>query len=446
MPKENILSFYEKLLANFKIGLQSTGNFTNSEIGAFSQCYYECVHFILNQGKTNENVSDEFGRKIIDTHIVDVLSWAIDNFKNLYKYLFLKFGKLLLMWNNDESNQNEMTSYLWNELYKLLIKSGGNVNQNEKILLAHDCLIVSLHPKQLNKSKQIVKFDDRKNVQLENVPKEIVVNRMYETQLNTLVFKLCKLYLKDTEETCNIAYIEHLKNIFVFYENEQLLKSLCEPDSLVDFVNKLSLWLLKPSLCDENIVDIILIVFKYLNAADQSLILKKLLKFSNEMINNWVLAKILNGSFYADSSIMNLLSEDSFANILTKCARSALHEQNREKFEFLVKYFQHHSRVGAAQRWMETDACREILNIIVQPLTDDASANNILEMCIKFVIQILENTKGDGNGEQHKFLFKKLIEVLANEKVTHVRMVLFTFNSISIYRYLIDCRRIYKKM
>lgn len=410
---DKLQSFYTDYFKNINMGLiaRSTSQ-SRSDISAIATAYFECLQYVIIQLQRAELLEAdelrEYCTVLVQEHLVDVVSWCLMNDTNCAKYIFTQISALLNYWTQNQTENPlyiHLLAHFWNEVYLILEKSLENTERLERTLNLHFELVQCLRSGgQTGRAKTMkVKFTTETDEVDSVLPK--IQNKLVD--FNELAYRLCSIYMKRTRESICPIFINNLENLFKSFGNEEFFKRLAGGESIFKLYDKLSVWLLIAQLRQENVVDIILQLYQYLNANEKSQLLNKLVKFPNDQVQLWVIARLLSHPLCIEPMIASLLSEPNVTKILLNCATAIIEGNTKENINFLHKcFFQNES----GEILIDAKTCRDIIEIIAKALTEDSHVG-ILDTCASFLAQIMPVICSDeAKKDLQHFMFLKFFE------------------------------------
>lgn len=291
-----IIKFYETFFENLNIGLKNIQS-SRSEIKDISTAYYEVLKYVIIQIQdgtvfTDEEIKKNFCIKLLDDHLMSVINWCMTVEISCGKYLFSNITALLnyfCVHSEDCVLYGGLLKHFWSKVYELLrdtTYSPSATTSAEKITKSHIELIQNLKYSLSIKTKQSkVKFNtemdqvDTAGSSIKN--KETLIN--FEPELNNLVYKLCFMYIDQTNKTEQLFYISNLEILIKDFESYELFEYLAKSNGIEDIRNLFSVfskWLYNSALQSEAIIEILLLLYKYLDAEGKIELLDKIIKVS----------------------------------------------------------------------------------------------------------------------------------------------------------------------
>lgn len=377
-------TFYKEFFRNIKTGLQSRS--TRSDISSISIAYFECLQFTFTQLKNDDFPAESdlvnYCIELVAENVVDVLDWCITKENNNGKYVFPPLASLLGAWSNQETNVYTLVlSNIWDRLYAILeISLDGDVDF-ERILDSQYDLVQSFRNSNSVKSK---------NVRVKFVTDEDQVDAIVKTSnklphFDELIYRLCTLYIKKTTATNSPRCLGNLENLLKQFGSADLFMKLSGGKGFFKLYDTFSMWLFLTNLRKECVVDIILLMYNYMNAEEKMDLLNKLIKFNNEQVQTWFLARLLSHPLVMEPNVTKLIGQASVTKILLKCANAILDGDTKENINFLHKcFFQNEN----GEILIDNATCDGIVRVLAKALNDE-SKTDILDTCTSFLAQIM---------------------------------------------------------
>lgn len=427
---DKLQSFYTDFFKNTNLGLiaRSTSQ-SRSDISAIATAYFECLQYVIIQIQRIElfapdsNELYSFCTDLVQEHLVEVIAWCLNSDSNCGKHIFAQISVLLNYWTQNQAENvlyTKLLQHFWEEVYSVLEKSLENDERLERTLNLHFELVQCLRSGQTGRAKNMkVKFTTESD-EVDSVTAKAQVKL---ADFNELAYRLCSIYMKRTTESICPIYIDNLENLFKCFANEEFFKRLSGGDSIFKLYDKLSVWLLIAQLRQENVVDIILQLYPYLNANEKAQLLNKLVKFPNDQVQSWVIARLLSHPLCIEPNLASLLAQPNVTKVLLKCATSVIEGETKENINFLHKcFFQNES----GDILIDGVTCRAIIEVIAKSLNDD-SHTGVLDTCASFLAQIMPVICSDeAKKDLQHYMFLKFFEFSVVKSVSTI-MTLFSF-------------------
>lgn len=438
---DKVLTFYGNFFEHLNTGLRARLAYqanSRSDITAISNAYYECLQYILIQVQcfpadafddaTNLN---QFALNLLQIHVIDVISHLLANARsNNGKYVLIRMVELIQFWSQARNN-NQMYGILltrfWNELFTTIEKSFGKTDEDlqlrPKLELIHD-LVQSLRSKSTNVSKtksSKVKFnidaDAESNDQVDGIAKKDANETItfFKDEINELIVKLCKFYMKKTSDSVSSHFVRPLANLFSEFGNntiffEQLCGSSADIPKLYD---KFASWLLLTEIRSESVLDITLLLYPHLDASEKSKLLNKLVKFPNECVKNWMLSRLLSHPLCTEPEVLRMLSQPIVTAQIIKNAQKLTTGNSNETINLLHKCF---FQTENGDILIDSNTCESIIEILCNVLADSKVDDNVLDTCVSFLSQIMPVICGDKQkGSIRDKMFLKLFALCVDK-------------------------------
>lgn len=382
---DRIHTFYKEFFRNIKTGLQSRS--TRSDISSISIAYYECFQFVFTQLKIDDTFTAEsefisYCMELVDENIIDVLEWCLTKDNSNGKYVFPPLASLLGAWSSQEASVYTLVlSKIWNRLYAILETSLDGDVDHERILDSQYDLVQSFRNTNSVKSKNVrVKFVNDED-QVDSVTR--TSNKL--PHFDELIYRLCTLYIKKTTATNSPRCLGNLENLLKQFGSLELFIKLSGEKGLFKLYDTFSMWLFLTNLRKECVVDIILLMYNYMNAEEKTDLLNKLIKFNNEQVQTWFLGRLLSHPLVMEPNVTKLIGQASVTKILLKCANAIIEGDTNENINFLHKcFFQNEN----GEILIDNATCDGIVRILAKALNDE-SKSHVLDTCTSFLAQIM---------------------------------------------------------
>lgn len=412
---DKILQFYSNFFEYLNGGLCARlGQQSNSraDITAISTAYYECLQYALiqiqnfppEQFDADSNLND-FSLNFLQLHVIDVVAFLLnsENSQN-GKYVLMRLVAVLQFWSNtsaDNKLYNDLLERFWNDLFSVISNSFSKLSEDRdtitKLDLLHD-FIHCLQTKPITLSKvrtQKVKFSIADETATEATDetdgnlksKENVSNGYFEKEVVSLVIDLCKLYMKKTSETTSDIFIRPLETLLAeFGKSAEFFEKLSSSSDIAKLYDKFASWLLIKQLRSENILEIILMLYPYLDATEKSKLLNKLVKFPNENVQNWMLSRMLSHPLCTEPDIVRLLLQPTVTALIVKNAQNLIAGNVTDTINLLHKCF---FQTENGDILIDSNTCQSIVEILCGALVDTNVDDNLLDTCVSFLAQIM---------------------------------------------------------
>lgn len=431
---EKVLTFYSNFFEHLNTGLRARLAYqanSRSDITAIATAYYECLQYILIQiqGFPSEAFDEsmdlnQFALNLLQAHVIDVIGYLLSNAaSNNSKYVVIRMVELIQFWSqNRNSNKvyDALLSRFWNNLYSTIEQSFGNTQEDQmlrqKLELIHE-IVQSLRSKSsdMSKSKSSkVKFsidaDDISNDQVDSITKKPVndTNIFLKDEVNELVVKLCKFYMKKTSDSVSDHFIRPLENFLTeFGKSTQFFEQLCgSAADIAKLYDKFASWLLLKEIRSENVLDITLMLYPHLDQNEKSKLLNKLVKFPNENVKNWTLSRLLSHPLCTETEVLRLLSQPIVSAQIIKNAQELTRGNANEAINLMHKCF---FQTENGDILIDNQTCETVIETLCNSLTDNNVDENVLDTCVSFLSQVMPVICGDEQkGKVRDQMFVKL--------------------------------------
>lgn len=216
-----------------------------------------------------------------------------------HKVIFNQIAAMVQYWSRNNNNQevpnySKYVNIFWHNIYSLFQGLLMNLEHNYEVNAITDfankymefliCLKHNVKPKKQHK----VTFSVDGNSDVGDANTGIILtndlNEFYLSSLHNLVYKTCEEYIKFINNKENTELIQHLTSIIQEFENPHFFLYLNEKlgagdqsTSLIDVYNNLLVkWMKSERLSSKSVIDLLFVLFKYLNVEEKQLILEEL--------------------------------------------------------------------------------------------------------------------------------------------------------------------------
>lgn len=421
---EKTIQFYSNFFENINNGLSARvihPTSSRAEVTAIATAYYECLQYVIIQLRSN-NIFEtpekltEYCVQLVQTHILDVVGLLLDNSAaHNGKFVLTRMIMLIQFWTQNSADNElyaTLVQHFWLNVFVVLEKSLGIVdddtnNRLELVLELVQCLR-SRHSHKPKGAKVKFDLDDKTTDEVDSAAVATVeTSTVVDAELPELVLKLSKMYVKKVSETTNSAFIDHLENLLKLFGNVDFYCQLsADSGNISKLYDKFACWLLISHLRQENVVDLILMLYPYLKSDERTALLLKLVKFPNTMVQNWTLSRILSHPLCVDPDVVALIGQPSVIELLVKAATAVADGSATENINLLHKCFFQNE---AGDILIDCNTCDQIADILMAPLNDEEAVDDVLDTCSSFLAQILPVVCGD---EKKKSVQKKIFSCL----------------------------------
>lgn len=376
--------FHANLMKNLHHGLtnENQSERLKSECSSIIIAYYEVLHFIIIQIISDENMSEEeklnLSNRYIDDYIIATLFWCFNNKKGSFprKLVYQQIAKVINFFSNNCASNHlyeQLFNRFWVETYQI-ISNGMKTNQDLKSTSSTHFEFIKniLPPRKKHVRMEIDESlgDDKKCVENQS--------------LRILVQKLCRVYIEKINVTLDVHLLANLKIFIEDYQSTELFQYLLqefEYKSVYELYGLFESWLKEEMQC-ESVVEIIVILFKYMSDTEKL----KLLSRWNDMKGDqkkWMLLKLLDEPLRADIVVKEFLKSSDVSNYITECAKIASTSGGGGNFNVLRKSFQ----LTMGNFLVTDETCRFIIDIMCKT-TRDSTCTKTLDKCVKFLIDV----------------------------------------------------------
>ncbi|XP_058458780.1 E3 ubiquitin-protein ligase listerin [Malaya genurostris] len=423
--QDKLDKFYTLFFESINEGLRTVHS-SRSDVSAISQAYYEVFQYIVNQTVKNVDQSShhikQFCEKMLEDHLVKVIEWCIMTESSCGRFIFGNIATLLDHWCH-YSASNEIYEQLlvtfWNRLYEVIEQSLNDAVRIEQITHSHVELIQNLK----RTSHKRVKFNSES---VERQPGQGTESNAssaehadwFKQQLQTLVYKVCALYVDRIDSVRDPAYIIELENLIRQFQCVELFQFLakgdrCQIENLLDTL--VANWLDDERLQLEYVVEIVLILYKYLTEQEQMTLLNKWIKLANQTVRRWLILRALSHPLCQDPNITKFLTQPEVSQYLIDCARGVTQGNTKENMILLHKCF---LISDSGDVLIDPETCSSIIRTLASPLKDDSEIE-LKDTCASFLAQIMPVICGDSRQrELQQRMFVMLFDFSAENSVS----------------------------
>lgn len=415
---EKVLTVYGTFFEHLNTGMQARLAYqanSRSDIIAIATAYYECLQYILIQVQaypaevfSDDNTVDEFCCNLLQTHMVDVISYLLSN-ANLSngKYILVQMVELLQFWNQTRATNQiyaKLLTRFWDQLYVTIEKSFGPTAEDPKIRqkleLVHD-LVQSLRSKSFHVTKaksSKVKFSidgdcvDQIDASIQKQANE--TGDFFKSEINDLVVKLCKFYIKKTSDSVSDHFVRPLQNLLATFANtKQFFEQLCgEAVDIAKLYDKFASWLMLKDIRSESVLEVTLMLYPHLEPVEKDKLLHKLVIFPNEMVKQWTLSRLFSHPLCTEANVVTLLSQPVVTRQIIKIAEQMTTANANDTINLMHKCF---FQTESGDILIDNTTCESIIDILCNALTHEGVDENVLDTCVSFLSQVMPVICGD---------------------------------------------------
>jgi E3 ubiquitin-protein ligase listerin len=406
LPDDQLHNFYLKFFENINFGLRNV-QMGKAETSAVTSAYYEILQYIMIQIANDKEVGDaeklSFCSNLLDDHIVAVIFWCIKAEGAFGKHIFHHIANLINYWSKNADSvelYRELLARFWSELYQVLGNSLDTTSNIGKITGSHVELIKNIRNYSTKVKIVKIKFEDQVDSASEKAKeKDTEKDSAFTQQLNELVYKLCSIYTERITSTQEIEFVDSLEVLVKEYQSAELFRHLAKwnnPDevNICSLYDTFATWLLEPSLRCEAIIEIILVLYKYLKPSEKIDLLNRWIRVPS--VQSWIIMRALSYPLCMEPDITKLLKMKEVTDHLVECARQASNGIYKENLIILQKCF---FQTEDGNILIDAFTCGKIVEIMCEPLTDEARISQ-MDQCASFLAQILPVICSDATSKE----------------------------------------------
>lgn len=442
---DKTIPFYLSFFENINIGLTTRvvhSASSRADITAIATAYFECIQFVFIQLHScpselfdaAEVQLGELCERIFRTHLIGTIEFFLTNENAMNgKHVLGRLALLVRSWTDnckDVEVYQDLLKIFWTEVFATIERSFATATGERQITgnleLIYEFVQQLGSQTPTNKSKTAkVKFAaveyEGETDEVDSVTKtggDAIASEKCVEPLQELVVSVCRLYMKKITETTDSVFISHLERLLKLYGSEQFFGKLAGPSNeIAKLYDKFASWLLVPQLRSENAVDVILMLYPYLNEAEKTKLLTKLIKFPNETVQYWILSRILSHPLCASPDVLRLLSHATVHEMLLKTAQNVVAGKNvTDSVNLLHKCF---FQTENGDILIDCLTSAGIVEVLSQSLTDTTADENILDTCASFLAQIMPVICSDAKKRELQIkMFVRLFRLSVNREIS----------------------------
>ena len=395
LPDDKLMSFYLTYFENVNYGLRNV-QLSRSEVSAIAISYYEVLQYIIVQIANDKEMSEDakitYCSSLLDDHMIAVIYWSMNAESSSGKYVFHHIAALLNYWSKHSQTvelYKTLLSRFWSELFQVLATSVERSNNIKNITSSHIELIKNLRDHAQKSKKNKIRFVDetdsaKKRDTIESTDSGFVF------ELNDLVYKLCCIYVEKISTTFNIEFVENLEWLIKDYQSEDLFRCVAKwndsnESNICSLYDTFSKWLLSDELRCESIIEIILVLYKYLKPVEKINLLNRWIQLPAPSVQSWIIMRALSHPLCLEPDITELLKMQEVTDHLVECSKQVSNGVFKDNFIILQKCF---FQTEDGNILINISTCEKIVDIIIEPLKIEEKKNT-LDSSGSFLAQIL---------------------------------------------------------
>lgn len=441
---DKTIPFYLNFFENLHNGLTTRvvhSASSRADITSIATAYFECIQFVFIQLHScpselfdaAEVQLGELCERIFRTHLIGTIEFFLTTENALHgKHVLGRLALLIRSWTENSRNvevYQDLLKIFWTEVYVTIEKSFGTASGERQMTTNLD-LIFEFMQQLGSQSTNRTKTAKVKFVAVEYEGDADEVDSVTKTEddsnprakcvepLEELIVSVCRLYMKKITETTDSVFILHLEKLLKLFGTQQLFGKLAgTSNDIAKLYDKFASWLLVPQLRSENAVDIVLMLYPYLDAAEKTKLMIKLMKFPNETVQYWILSRILSHPLCTSPDILRLLSHSTVHEMLLKTAQNVVADKNvTDSVNLLHKCF---FQTENGDILIDCLTSAGIVEILSQTLTDTTADEHILDTCASFLAQIMPVICSDPKKKELQIkMFVRLFRLSVNREIS----------------------------
>lgn len=281
----NSTQFYNNFFANLQNGLkQKSVICSRSESAAVATTLMECLQYTILKSE-----SMQLCKQLIKNHIISTIEWCLKEEQASYKIIYNQTAATIQSWaKKTETSFENCLEFFFDNLIDLFDETINNLNQNfdvNNVASKQVEFLLSLkHIMKPKKQFNVTFASSEEKTKDENIVEEIEIiqtwQQDYFQRINVVVYKICDHYVKYINANKSKELIEHLYSMVLEFNTEEFfenMRSMNGANSLIDiFDNLLYVWLKSDDLRTKPVVDLVFLLFKYVDVNGKNKILQHL--------------------------------------------------------------------------------------------------------------------------------------------------------------------------
>ena len=398
-PDDQLRNFYTNFFENINHGLRNN-KMGKSEMSAVVNAYYEVIRFVIMQMANDFNASEDescssFATNLLDDHIIAVSFWCLNEEGVYGRHVFPLVASLIKYWSKSENLRlyQNLVDRFWQEMSKVLKNSLDIQSKIENVTGNQLVFIKSLKDNAVKNVK--VKFSEEKIVEAnreENCKSD--KNLSFSQKLFEVVCELCSVYIEKICLEQNGQFLDSFEALVKDYQSEEFFKILSKQENIFTLIEIFKTWLTFDGLRCEPVVEIALVMYKYLSPPEKEELLHKWVQVP--AAQNAIIGKALSYPLCCEPNIGKLLQVDVVTRHLQKCATNVSNGDYTENLIILQKCF---FQKEDGTILIDVATCKKIIEIISEPLSDESKINQT-DQCASFLAQIFPVICADPEKEE----------------------------------------------
>ncbi|XP_038115806.1 E3 ubiquitin-protein ligase listerin isoform X1 [Culex quinquefasciatus] len=411
--------FHTLFFESINEGLKAVHS-SRTDISAISQAYYEVFQYVVIQtvkdGQLTAEQINEFCERMLEDHLIKVIQWCITTETSSGRYIFGNIATLLDYWCQYSASikiYEQLLAKFWNRLFEIVEQSIAVASDVQQITTSHVELIQNLK----RTSHKRVKFNSGSAERHDEPDANSHHALRFEDQLHTLVYKICRLYVERITLTRDQAYVLNLENLVRQFQCVELFQFLTGPAQPITslFDTFAGIWLGDSRLQSEYIVEVVLILYKYLAEQERVALLNRWIQLANKTVRSWLILRALSHPLCQDANLTQFLTLPEVSDNLIECARAVTRGDTKENLILLHKCF---LISDSGDVLIDPGTCRRIVETLAAPLGEDGAVE-LKDTCSSFLAQIMPVICGDGRQrELQRVMFALLFKFSAENGVS----------------------------
>lgn len=268
---------------------------SRSESVAVAEALIECLQYVILKNQSEINLC----KKIISEHVITTIEWCLIEKQACHKTIFNHVASLAQYWSRNHSqvgfeNYSLYLEYLFDNITSLLKDTLFNVKSirpfdvidvSSKQIELLQCLKHFTKSKKLNKV-QFTECNDSTKHQEKPCDPAMQPPDPYLMKLYNVVFNISVEYVKYIEEYRTKDLMKHFYSLVVDFDTKNFFYNLTQKMKLKEenfvliniFDNILYKWLMSSDLSSKHVVDLIFLLYNYVDGFEQEHIMNTISK------------------------------------------------------------------------------------------------------------------------------------------------------------------------
>ncbi|CAH0553483.1 unnamed protein product [Brassicogethes aeneus] len=383
-PNIDAGTFYSNFFENIRLGFnQKHVIASRSESVAVATALIECLQYVILKNQSDVLLC----KNLIGQHIISTLEWCLTENQACYKIIFNLVASLAQYWSRNQNTKdfNNYAAYLdffFENVFVLFRDTLFNVKGLQSLNVADvtsrqieflQCLRHISKPKKVTKVQFTDKIDSGKPTE-ETCDSTVQTPNLYVKKLNALVFNIAEEQVKYIEEHRSKDLLKNFYSLVLDFDTQNFFYNLSEKMKvknkdfvLIDIFNKiLHKWLTSNDLCSQHVVDLIFLLFKFVEKSEQELIMDTLSKSISKECLGWCISQALSHPTNKNPIVQKWLHNDNVSSFIVSIADKEIEDKCTPELGVLLKLSLTENENG--DLFIKQEAVKKIIDKLINVL------------------------------------------------------------------------------